>query len=184
VITPAEFESVVREHQSMVFRSLASLVGSREHVEDLAQEVFIRLYRGMQQFRGDSLLTTYLYRIILNVARDEWKRRRPEQFNTSLSEPDAHWDDRLASVERNPEQLFSGQQLGTLLAASLAELSEPERTTIVLFHQEECTYEQIAHLLNLPVGTVRTHLHRGRQKLKKLMQNRMELCQKTFATRN
>jgi RNA polymerase sigma-70 factor (ECF subfamily) len=167
VITPAEFKPVVREHQVMVFRSLTRLLGSREQVEDLAQEVFLRLYRGMQQFRGDSLLTTYLYRIILNVAQDEWKRRRCEQTHTSLSEPDAHWEERLASPERDPEQRLSGQQLGSQLNASLAELSEPERAAIILFHQEDCTYEQIALVLGLPIGTVRTHLPPGPAKAQK-----------------
>jgi RNA polymerase sigma-70 factor (ECF subfamily) len=184
LITPTEFEAVVGEHQALVFRSLGRLVGSREHVEDLAQEVFLRLYRGMQHFRGDSEITTYLYRIILNVAQDEWKRRRSQQTHSSLSEPEENWEDRLASPERNPEQLLSGKQLGSQLAASLAELSEAERAAIMLFHQEDCTYEQIALVLNLPIGTVRTHLHRGREKLKKSMQNRMSSWQKTSITRS
>ena len=184
LITPAEFEVVVGEHQSMVFRSLTRLVGSREHVEDLAQEVFIRLFRGMQQFRGDSQLTTYLYRIILNVAQDEWKRRRAEQNSTSVSEPEANWDDRLPSGERNAEQILSGLQLASQLNESLAELSEAERTAIILFHQEDCTYEQIALVLRLPIGTVRTHLHRGRQKLRKLMQERISPCAKIAISRS
>ncbi len=184
MITPAEFEVVVGEQQAQVFRSLARLVGGGEHVQDLAQEVFLRLYRGMQHFRGDSQITTYLYRIILNVAQDEWKRRRLQQTHTSLSEPDANWEERLASPERNAEQVLSGRQLGSQLAASLAELSEPERAAIVLFHQEDCTYEQIALVLNLPIGTVRTHLHRGRQKLKKLMRDRMKPCRTISITRS
>src|SRR6187402_1580845 len=71
-----DFEDVVREHQAMVFRTLTRLTGSREHVEDLAQEVFLRLYRALPAFRGDSLLATYIYRVTVNVAQDEWKRRR------------------------------------------------------------------------------------------------------------
>ena len=177
MITPSEFEAVVREHQMQVFRSLTRLVGSREYVEDLAQEVFLRLYRGMQQFRGDSQITTYLYRIILNVAQDEWKRRRSETTHVSLSEPEDNWDDRLPSPERDAEQLFGSRELGLQLQATLMELAEAERTAIVLFHQEDCTYEQIALVLNLPIGTVRTHLHRGRQKLRKLMLERMKPCQ-------
>src|SRR5271170_6162122 len=70
------FEQIVQDHQAMVFRTLLRLTGSREYLEDLAQEVFLRLYRALPAFRGESLLTTYLYRIVVNVAQDEWKRRR------------------------------------------------------------------------------------------------------------
>ena len=87
--TPLEFEAIVREHQAMVFRTLARLIRSREHLEDLAQEVFLRLYRGMAHFRGDAKIATYLYRITLNVAQDEWKRQRLEQGHRSLSDSEA-----------------------------------------------------------------------------------------------
>ena len=60
----------------MVFRTLLRLTGSREHLDDLAQDVFLRLYRALPSFRGEALITTYLYRIAVNVAQDEWKRRR------------------------------------------------------------------------------------------------------------
>jgi len=177
--TPSEFEEIVREHQALVFRTLARLVRSREHIEDLAQEVFLRLYRGMRHFRGEAKITTYLYRITLNVAQDEWKRQRGEQSHRSLSDVEAGWENRLVSREKNAEQSLSQKQMWAQVENALAELSATERNVIVLFHQEECTYEQIAVILNLPVGTVRTHLHRGRQKLREQMRERMGLCAKT-----
>ena len=76
--TDSSFEEIVREHQAMVFRTLLRLTGSREHLDDLAQDVFLRLYRALPSFRGEALVTTYLYRIAVNVAQDEWKRRRRE----------------------------------------------------------------------------------------------------------
>lgn len=174
-----QFEDVVREHQAFVFRTLMRLTGSREHVEDLAQEVFVRLYRGLESFRGDAKITTYLYRIILNVAQDEWKRRRKEQGNTSFDDPDAGWEDRLAHASGDAEQILSRKQWMAKLDKALGELSEPERAVIVMFHQEECTYEQIALVLNLPLNTVRTHLHRGRQKLKQRLREGLAVCQET-----
>ena len=89
----AIFERLVREHQEMVFRTLFRLVGSREHLDDLAQEVFLRLLRAWPQFRGEALLTTYLYRIAVNVAQDEWKRRKKERESTvSISEETTDWE--------------------------------------------------------------------------------------------
>jgi RNA polymerase sigma-70 factor (ECF subfamily) len=169
-----QFEQVVREHQEFVFRTLTRLTGGGEHVEDLAQEVFLRLYRGLESFRGEAKLTTWLYRITLNVAQDEWKRRKKEQAHTSFDDPDAGWPERISGGDGDAEQILTRKQSMVAVNAALSELSEPERAVIVLFHQEECTYEQIALTLQMPVNTVRTHLHRGRQKLKERLKERIE----------
>ena len=171
---------MVREHQGFVFRTLVRLTGSREHVEDLAQEVFLRLYRGMESFRGDAKLTTYLYRITLNVAQDEWKRRRREQANTSFDDPDEGWDERLPGASEDAEQILSGKQRMADLERAMGELSEVERQVIVMFHQEELTYEKIAEVLGLPLNTVRTHLHRGRKKLKERLREGWTACATTI----
>jgi len=172
------FEQIVRDHQEMVFRTLLRLNGSREHIEDLAQEVFLRLYRALPAFRGEARLTTYLYRIVVNVAQDEWKRRRRvERPLVSISAPvssdedgDANWEDRLAHPGLDAEEQLSERQFGDLVERQLQQLSDAERMVIVLYHQEERSYEQIAEALKLPMGTVRTHLHRGRQKLREGIQ--------------
>jgi RNA polymerase sigma-70 factor, ECF subfamily len=175
----SQFEDVVREHQAFVFRTLVRLTGNREHVEDLAQEVFLRLYRGMDSFRGDAKLTTYLYRITLNVAQDEWKRRKKEQGHTSFDDPDDGWEERLPGAGGDAEQILNRKQMMAGLECALGELSEVERQVIVMFHQEELTYEKIADVLSLPLNTVRTHLHRGRKKLKERLREGWTACATT-----
>lgn len=165
------FEQIIRDHQSKVFSTLIRLTGSREHVDDLAQEVFLRLYRALPSFRGESLLSTYLYRIIANVAQDEWKRRRrQDQPLATLPEEEDDWEDRLRHPGPDAEQQLVEKQLQYSVEAQLQQLSPVERTILVLYHQEERTYEQIAQSLKLPIGTVRTHLHRGRKKLREGIQ--------------
>jgi RNA polymerase sigma factor (sigma-70 family) len=172
------FEQIVRDHQEMVFRTLVRLNGNRENIEDLAQEVFLRLYRALPAFRGEALMTTYLYRIVVNVAQDEWKRRRRvDRPLVSISSPvnssdenDADWEDRLAHPGLDAEQQLSERQFQQSVERQLQHLSDVERTVIVLYHQEERSYEQIADALKLPMGTVRTHLHRGRKKLRESIQ--------------
>lgn len=172
------FEQIVRDHQEMVFRTLLRLNGSREHIEDLAQEVFLRLYRALPAFRGEALLTTYLYRIVVNVAQDEWKRRRRvERPLVSISSPigsndegDIDWEDRLAHPGLDAEQQLSEKQFQQSVEQQLQHLSDVERTVLVLYHQEERSYEQIADALKMPMGTIRTHLHRGRKKLRESIQ--------------
>jgi len=179
--SPQAFESLVREHQSMVFRTLSRMTGAGAHVEDLAQEVFLRLYRALPEFRGDSALTTYLYRIVVNVAQDEWKRRRRDREFVaaapvaSTDDEAAEWlenmpGDTLRGHARNPEQLLSDAQLQEAVDNALLSLSEPERAVLVLYHQEDCSYEAISAALDMPINTVRTHLHRGRKRMTALIQ--------------
>jgi RNA polymerase sigma factor (sigma-70 family) len=181
--TDLTFEQLVRDHQAMVFRTLLRLTGSHEHIDDLAQDVFLRLYRALPSFRGEALITTYLYRITVNVAQDEWKRRRRvDRSHVSLSDETSAWEDRLAHPDRNAEQLIEEREFQQAVEVQLQRLSQIERTIIVLYHQEERTYEQISYSLGMPIGTVRTHLHRGRKKLREAIQEhkikeRRSICQ-------
>jgi RNA polymerase sigma factor (sigma-70 family) len=167
------FEQVVQDHQEMVFRTLLRLTGSREHLDDLAQDVFLRLYRALPSFRGDALITTYLYRIAVNVAQDEWKRRRKDRdTHVSLSDDTSGWEDRLAHPGSNAEEQLEEREFQESVEEQLQCLSQIERTILVLYHQEERSYEQIASALGMPIGTIRTHLHRGRKKLREGLQQR------------
>jgi RNA polymerase sigma factor (sigma-70 family) len=165
--TDLSFEQIVRDHQTMVFSTLVRLTGSREHVDDLAQEVFLRLYRALPSFRGEALLSTYLYRITVNVAQNEWKRQRRDVRSTvSISDEVSRWEDRLEHPGRNAEEQMEEREFKQGVEEQLQHLSQVERTVLVLYHQEERSYEQIAEVLGMPIGTVRTHLHRGRKKMR------------------
>ena len=185
-LTSAEgFERLVREHQRSVFGTLTRLTGAGAHVEDLAQEVFLRLYRALPEFRGAAAISTYLYRIIVNVAQDEWKRRRRfrDRFSAEPAFEDSEdagaWlenqagDPLLGDHNRTPEQVFSAAETQAAVEDALLSLGETERTVLVLYHQEECTYEGIAEALGMPVNTVRTHLHRGRKHMAVLVAERL-----------
>jgi RNA polymerase sigma factor (sigma-70 family) len=174
------FEQIVRDHQTMVFSTLIRLTGSREHIDDLAQEVFLRLYRALPAFRGEALLSTYLYRIVANVAQDEWKRRRRDDRPlVSFSDDESDWEDRLQHPAPDAEQQFAERQFRYSVEQQLQRLSPVEKTILVLYHQEELSYEQIAQSLKLPIGTVRTHLHRGRKKLREGMEQDQEVERRT-----
>ena len=112
-------------------------------------------------------MTTYLYRIAVNVAQDEWKRRRRDQQSlVSISDDASDWENRLQHPDRNAEELLEEREFQNTVEEQLQRLSSVERAVLVLYHQEERTYEQIALALGMPIGTVRTHLHRGRKKLR------------------
>jgi RNA polymerase sigma factor (sigma-70 family) len=165
--TEPSFEQIVSDHQAMVFRTLARLTGSQQGVDDLAQDVFLRLFRALPGFRNEALVSTYLYRIAVNVAQDEWKRRRRmDRTHISISDEATAWEDRLEHPGRNPEQNIAEREFQRAVEEELMKLSAVERSVLVLYHQEERSYEQIAATLAMPIGTVRTHLHRGRRKMR------------------
>jgi RNA polymerase sigma-70 factor (ECF subfamily) len=169
----ASFEAVVERHGPMVFRTLLRLTSDRENLEDLAQEVFLRLYRALPSFRGEALVSTYLYRIVVNVAQNEWKRRqREDRPRYSISDEEEGWSDRLRHPSRNAEEQMQDAEFAAMVDAELQKLSAIERSVLVLYHQEERSYEQIAQSLQMPIGTVRTHLHRGRKKLREGIRQR------------
>jgi RNA polymerase sigma factor (sigma-70 family) len=154
----------------MVFRTLYRLMDGREGIDDLAQEVFLRLYRALHGFRGEARLETYLYRIVVNVAHDARRRRSKERTShVSLNDEDAGWENRLAHKDADAEQRLQEKQFAASVEEAMAQLNPQERAALVLYHQEEQSYEQIAAALGLPVNTVRTHLHRGRARLRSLL---------------
>lgn len=155
----------------MVFRTLARLTGQTDSLEDLAQDVFFRLYRALPNFRGDAAIATYLYRITVNVAHDEWKRRRREDhrhisLSAPISEDNSTWEDLLEHPGLGALDHMQESEFAAALDQHLNQLSHMERSVLVLYHQEERSYDQIAQALAIPIGTVRTHLHRGRNKLR------------------
>jgi RNA polymerase sigma-70 factor (ECF subfamily) len=187
--SPEGFAALVREHQASVFRTLARLTGPGAHVEDLAQEAFLRLFRALPEFRGDASVGTYLYRIVVNLAQDEWKRRRRDRgvFAASpvesVEDDDAGaWIENLAGDAwqehaRTPEQLLGDAELKSIVEEELARLDESERTVLVLYHQEELSYEAVATAMSMPINTVRTHLHRGRKRLSERIRARMGMAE-------
>jgi RNA polymerase sigma factor (sigma-70 family) len=158
-----DFAELVECHQTMVFRVLARLTGQRQGLEDLAQEVFLRLFRALPQFRGDAHVTTFVYRIVINVVNDEFRRRAKERLGVSLE------DRELRSPLADPERALERGQLQKAVDDALLRLSAPDRAILTLHYQEERSYEEIAAILNLPMGTVKTHLYRARQRLKDMM---------------
>jgi RNA polymerase sigma-70 factor (ECF subfamily) len=170
----ARFQEIVANESPVVFRVLARLLGRRDNLEDLAQEVFLRLYRAMDHFRGDSSLSTFLYRITVNVAHDEQTRiNQRRQRLTSLDDPESSWHERLSGAAHDPLDTMIRTQFRTIVEECLGLLSERERACLVMFYQEGRSYEAIRQILDIPVGTVKAHLHRGRQRLRAHVQDRL-----------
>ncbi len=160
---------LVAEHQRMVFQLAFNLLGDRDEALDLSQEVFLRVFRTLPAFRGQSSLRTWIYRIVVNQAanRQRWWRRRHRSAQVSLDEHlQQHGDLREASDGSTPDRALQQKELATRLWQAMERLPFDQRTAIVLREIEGMRYEEIAFSLGVAVGTVKSRLTRARQALR------------------
>jgi len=150
----------------MVFRTLARLTGEREGLEDMAQEAFLRLFRALPHFRGEAQVSTFLYRIIVNVVNDEFRDRRRARMTSPIDDEAVRG---LAHADAGPAVLAERAQMQQAVEVALLRLVPADRTILTLHYQEGRSYEQIAAILDSPMGTVKTHLYRARERLKIMM---------------
>jgi RNA polymerase sigma-70 factor (ECF subfamily) len=159
---------LVAEHQRTVLQLAANLLGDREEALDLSQEVFLRVFRTIHRFRGHSSLRTWIYRIVVNQARNRhrfWRRRHRDE-QVSLDQHVAAHGDILRGGGPAPDRVLAQKELAERLQRALERLPFEQRTAIVLREVDGLSYEEIAYSLNLAVGTVKSRLTRARQALR------------------
>jgi RNA polymerase sigma-70 factor (ECF subfamily) len=167
-----DFAELVEQHQTMVFRTLARLTGDREGLEDLAQEVFLRLFRALPHFRKQAKVSTFLYRIMVNVVNDEFRRRQKAR----LASPIEDQETTLAHGAPGPLALLEQSRMEEAVDEALLRLDSYDRAILTLHYQEDRSYEDIAAILSVPLGTVKTHLYRARERLKGMMKEWTRPC--------
>ena len=159
---------LMAEHQRMVVQLAMNLLGDRDEALDLSQEVFLRVFRTIQRFRGQSSLRTWIYRIAVNQARNKhrfWRRRhRADQI--SLDQHIATHGEFLSGRNSTPDRVLAQKELATQLEQALDSLPFDQRTAIVLREVDGLSYEEIAFSLGVAVGTVKSRLTRARQTLR------------------
>lgn len=147
-----------------------------DDVEDVVQEVFIKIYKNIKKFRGDSSLSTWIYRITVNVCKDMLgKKHRRKEVLTSFGEEE---DDEKNNIKEPADDLQPSDVLMRTLSAeeilkAIDSLSKEDRLLINLREIEEMSYEQIAEIMDKPVGTVKSRLHYARERLKGILEERL-----------
>jgi RNA polymerase sigma-70 factor (ECF subfamily) len=159
----ASYGTLVEKYQDRLYATMVHVVGNSEDAHDVVQEAFIQAYLRLDTFRRSSRFYTWLYRIAFNVALGMRRKRRPTLsveyfYRESGSEP----------VDRNmtPEESSEREEQVSLLRAAIDQLNEEHRMVIVLRELEDCSYEDISEILDVPVGTIRSRLHRARSQLR------------------
>jgi RNA polymerase sigma-70 factor, ECF subfamily len=159
---------LVTDHQRMVIQLAMNLLGDRDEALDLSQEVFLRVFRTIHRFRGQSSLRTWIYRIAVNQARNRHRfwRRRHRADHLSLDEHLAAHGDFVSEGDATPERVLAQKELASRLQAALDQLPFDQRTAIVLREIDGLSYDEIAFSLGVAVGTVKSRLTRARQALR------------------
>ena len=168
------FELLVIKYQRRVERLIGRMVRDTDLVQDIAQETFIRAYRALAQFRGDAQFYTWLYRIAVNTAKKQLMelKRDPLVFQSQLKSAD---DDETSGSERElnasvadnetPEAVLASKEIANAVNAAMEALPEELRMAITLREIEGLSYEEIAEVMDCPIGTVRSRIFRARESI-------------------
>jgi RNA polymerase sigma-70 factor, ECF subfamily len=156
------FQELVEEHRSLVFALIARVIPDRSRTEDAAQDVFLRMYRGLPYFRGESRLSTWIYRIVANVCAQEAARRpAPASLDDDRARP---------IVPAAADRQFADFELRERLEKAIARLPPNQRLLVAAHYLEGIQYEDLAEALDIPMGTVKTHLYRAKQQLRRMLE--------------
>jgi len=156
------FRDLIQRHHAMAYAAVRAVLGDRDDVQDVMQVVYLKAYQGLAGFRGDARFSTWLYQIARREALDVSSRRRIETVDVETIDvpAPAHHAADTATHERSEREW-----IGT----ALAELDESYRTAIELRYMAEKSYEEIAQIMGLPEGTVKTYVHRGKTEMKRIL---------------
>ena len=163
---------LVSEHQRMVYQLSLNLLNDHNEALDLSQEVFLRIFRTIHTFRGHSSLRTWIYRIVVNQARNRqrWWRRRHVSQQISLDDHIAAHGEVPGAETGSPDRVLAQKELADRLWRALDRLPFDQRTVVVLREIDGLSYEDIAFSLNVTLGTVKSRLTRARQALRAVLQ--------------
>ncbi len=158
------FDLLVLRYQQRIVKLIMRYVHDPAEAQDVAQEAFIKAYRALPRFRGDSAFFTWLYRIAINTAKNYLVtlQRRPVTFDPDLSNPENFEINNRLRDEQSPEGFALQEELGRTVAAAIAALPDELRGAIMLREIDGLSYEEIAQAMECPVGTVRSRIFRAR----------------------
>lgn len=167
------YEDVVNYFQHRIYHHCYRMIGNAHEAEELAQEAFIRAYINIHSFDDSRKFSTWLYRIATNVTIDRLRKRKPDLYlDAEIPQTDGlNMYAQLPSDDRLPEDEVEGMELKRYIYKEISNLSPIYRSIIILRYLEEFSLKEISEILDIPLGTVKTRIHRGREALRKKLRN-------------
>jgi len=170
------FSLLVRKYQTRVANILTRYVRSSGDIPDVSQEVFIKVYRSLPNFRGDSAFYTWLFRITVNTAKNYLtsQSRRPPASDIDAEEADSYDGSGALKDEENPEAILHSQEVKRVILNAISNLPDELKSAITLRELEGMSYDEIAQIEGCPIGTVRSRIFRAREAIDKQLKPLLE----------
>ena len=169
------YDGLLKKYKSSVYNLVYRMVRDVQEAEDLTQEAFIKAFNSLASFNEDYAFSTWLYKIATNNCIDFFRKRKLQTY--SLDKPiqykDSEIQHEIPDPDLNPEKSIIARERTTLIQEAIRTLPEKYYTAIVLRHNEEKSYEEIAEVLDLPLGTVKARIFRAREMLNKALKDRL-----------
>jgi len=172
------FDRLVELHGPRVYNLAYRMLGNAEDAQDVSQEAFLRIYDALPRFRGEASFTTWMYRIVTNVCRDELSRRRrrpPTLTELEVDDGDGAALDELLTTGESAEDCVLRQERHQALHQAITALPAPFRAVLVLYDLQGFSYDEIAEMLRVNLGTVKSRLNRARNLLREKIRSEREL---------
>ena len=164
------FEQLVNKYEARLYSVALRMCGNREDAQDCLQDAMLRIYRSLDRFKGQSAFSTWAYRITMNTCLDELRRRRSRAATSLDALLETGWDPAAETV--TPEDAAISAEQRRALEAAIADLPEDMRSAIILREMHDMTYEEISEALDTNIGTVKSRISRGRERLRQLINGR------------
>ena len=170
------FDLLVLKYQHKIFGLISRYIQDSHEVQDVAQEAFIKAYRALPRFRGDSAFYTWLYRIAINTAKNHLVSRGRRPPGSDVEIEDAEYYDSGSALRdlENPENALFGEELKAVVNRAINELPDDLRSAVTLREFDGLSYEDIADIMDCPVGTVRSRIFRAREAIDKQVQAQLQ----------
>jgi len=167
------FEQLMRKHESRMYSVAIRMCGNREDAQDCVQDAMLRIYRALDRFKGQSSFSTWVYRITMNTCLDELRRRKVRASTSLDTLLESGWSP--TDETDTPERHAIDAERRKALSGAIQSLPEDMRSAIVLREMQGLSYEEISDVLSVNVGTIKSRISRGREKLRQLITSKPEL---------
>ena len=170
------FDLLVLKYQHKILALISRYMRDQDEIQDVAQEAFVKAYRALPKFRGDSAFYTWMYRIAINTAKNYLVARSRRPPGTDVDVEDAEYFDGPSALKdiQNPENALYGEELKQVVELAIKNLPEDLRAAVTLREFDGLSYEDIADVMECPVGTVRSRIFRAREAIDKQIQSQLQ----------
>lgn len=169
------FETLIRNHQSYAYNIAYRMIGNEEDAKDAAQEALIKVFKNISAFKGDSAFSTWLYRIVMNTCKDLLRKRKPNEISMDkgyeTDEGEVHLE--IEDNTNDPVSKYEQKEVRVTIKSALDELPENYKSVVILREIQGMSYDEISEIEDIPVGTVRSRINRGRKILREILKDKL-----------